>query len=1290
MAEVKLVSKLIEAIDNFIAKNPEIKTIKKESLLKGLKNRGVKVDDPIYKPMQKFIGDSQRVDIKGLKNYLENNLDIERINSLDKDYMKYANVPKESANLDFNYNEDVIADSRFPTYNPHWSFLRINNVENFGPHSRYIYNLQTPQGKIYSLQEIQYDAAQSIKNAVPIEDLPKRFVGKSILNYTGKENKKFLEIADDFLTKSDDANQFLKNTIGKTYNELTDSDKTKVLNFLSVSFTKDNIYTPTRQKFVDLSFDNPLDTKFTVGNQRELFGKFKNYFIENFVDKSVKDKDAFVDALGRYTSTRIEYTDKFMKNTKGKVPLIDDWWKYELNYNLSNAAKTGHNIFEVILDSKDVQPRAYPSINTGKVEKVDKWYQDAVYKYLKGIAKQMGTDVKIETNTLLNGDPLVARLYFPKDVDIKLYKPLVAMVTGTGLTAALADNAEAADAIPLQEAVNKVPELLEQGYTKEEIDKFFKEAYGIDLNEAKTKFKKLDFNVNELKFQTPEQLEQNFIDNKFDTVTTSNYEDILAQQLYKAKETYSKLKRKKFSILEESFFAPLIYDKIELAKTKFKANTEIGKILQEQGYEVFVDSESGDLYINLTGQSVEDLKKTMGDGWTQAMQPLDESILDSIINSLGETSGAITGAAIGARVGAPFGFGMLFGAAAGAGVGYLVDYLKASMDTKTKIDYIEALDNAKDSGALDVAFTVLGSAAYKLTAKTIKTTSDLVKTIKYNTGNEANKALKALKDILNLTDDQLEEAALTIAQQTKNDPVAKFVQNGKLDPDKAIESVITTMPGGEAIVRPAARKNLFTIELASNIDKRAKDLKLLVNNSLPEQIGDVVIKDLTNYRTLVKELYSSVKQQGIKSVPPELYQFDMKKLALPQVLDSIEKNIKDPTKLEQFLNYIKVINNRTTDRSFEALLDLRQAVNDFKYSKILEDKRDFDAINSVLKNIDGEISTVVKNILPENEARAWLNNWKIAKQKYAEMKMLENNVLFKALNKPGISEQTVRRLVSKYASSLDNTFNDVMVRLPANTRTIVEKSIIDYYLEKNMKKIEGFSAIDFEKLAENINAVKIGTPEGKELKAVINEMAKIYKNDVALSRASRGLFNMQNSTYITDDLVARSKFELVNRVFDYIKRKMPTKKGSALSLIHKVSKILENPMDAKLPSEIKKLVVSDDWAILEDSILKLRQNVVNTPSKNAINKMQAYAEIDEKTGKILRFTTEKPTGKAKQIFVNPDRIASEAQLKVIFENTKLSPKDLNSPIIKAELRRKGYIGYKLRDKLELFKEDIVE
>ena len=1288
MLAVKIASKLIEALDNFIAKNPEIKTIKKESLLNGLKNRGVKVDDPIYKPMQKFIGDSQRVDIKELKNYLENNLEIERINSPDKDYMNYANVPKKSANLDFNYNEDIIADSRFPTYTTHWNLLPTDNVENFGPHSRYIYNLQTPQGKIYSLQEIQYDAAQNIKNAVPIEDLPARFVGKSILNYTGRENKKFLEIADDFLTKSDDANQFLKNTIGKTYNELADSDKTKVLNFLSTFFTKNNIYTPTRQKFENLSFDNPLDAKFTVGNQRELFEKFKKYFIENFVDKSVKDKDAFVDALGKYMSTRIEFADKFMKNTKGKAPLIDDWWKYELNYNLANAAKTGHNIFEVILDSKDVQPRAYPSINTGKVEKVDKWYQDTVYKYLKGIAKQMGADVKIETNTLLNGDPLVARLYFPKDVDIKLYKPLVAMATGTGLTAALAYNAVAAEAIPLQEAINKVPELLEQGYTKEELDKFFKETYGVGLNEAKTKFKKLDFNVNELKFQTPKQLEQNFIYDKFDTVTTSNYEDILAQQLYKAKETYSKLKRKKFSILKESFFAPLVYDKIELAKTKFKANTEIGAILQKQGYDVFIDTESGDLYINPTGQSVEDLKKTMGDGWTQAMQPLDESILDSIINSLGETSGTITGAAIGAKVGGPI--GMIAGSAVGAGAGYLVDYLKASMDTKTKIDHIEALDNAKDSGALDVAFTVLGSAAYKLTAKTIKTVSDLVKTIKYNSGSEANKALKALKDILHLTDDQLEEVALTIAQQTKNDPVAKFMRNGKLDPDKAIESVITTMPGGEAIVRPAARKNLFTIELASNIDKRAKDLKLLVNNSLPEQIGDVVVKDLTNYRTLVKELYSSVKQQGIKYVPPELYQFDMKKLALPQVLDSIEKNIKDPTKLEQFLNYIKVINNRTTDRSFEALLDLRQAVNDFKYSKILEDKRDFDAINMVLKNIDGEISTVVKNILPENEARAWLNDWKMAKQKYAEMKMLENNVLFKALNKPGINEQTVRRLVSKYASSLDNTFNDVMVRLPANTRTIVEKSIIDYYLEKNIKRVEGFSAIDFEKLAENINAVKIGTTEGKELKAVINELAKIYKNDVALSRASRGLFNMQNSTYITDDLVARTKFEFVNRVFDYIKRKMPTKKGSALSLIHKVSKILENPMDAKLPSEIKKLVVSDDWAILEDSILKLRQNVANTPSKNAINKMQVYAEIDEKTGKILRFTTEKPTGTAKQIFVNPDRIASEAQLKVIFENTKLSPKDLNSPIIKAELRRKGYIGYKLKDKLELFKEDIVE
>lgn len=188
MLAVKLASKLIEVLDNFIAKNPEVKTVKKESLLNGLKNRGIKVDDPIYKPMQEFIGDSQRVDIKGLKNYLENNLEIKRINSPDKDYIDYANVPKKSANLDFDYNKDVVTDSRFPTYTTHWNLLTTDNVKNFGPNSRYIYNLQTPQGKIYSLQEIQYDAAKNIKNAVPIEDLPEHFVGKPIpiINYTGK------------------------------------------------------------------------------------------------------------------------------------------------------------------------------------------------------------------------------------------------------------------------------------------------------------------------------------------------------------------------------------------------------------------------------------------------------------------------------------------------------------------------------------------------------------------------------------------------------------------------------------------------------------------------------------------------------------------------------------------------------------------------------------------------------------------------------------------------------------------------------------------------------------------------------------------------------------------------------------------------------------------------------------------------------------------------------------------------------------------------------------------------
>jgi len=131
-------------------------------------------------------------------------------------------------------------------------------------------------------------------------------------------------------------------------------------------------------------------------------------------------------------------------------------------------------------------------------------------------------------------------------------------------------------------------------------------------------------------------------------------------------------------------------------------------------------------------------------------------------------------------------------------------------------------------------------------------------------------------------------------------------------------------------------------------------------------------------------------------------------------------------------------------------------------------------------------------------------------------------------------------------------------------------------------------------------------------------------------------------------------------------------------------------MDAKLPSEIKKLVVSDDWAILEDSILKLRQNVANTPSKNAINKMQVYAEIDEQTGKILRFTSRKTYRYSKANFCKSWQNCFWSTAKSNIWNTKLGPKDLNSPIIKAELRRKGYIGYKLKDKLELFKEDIVE
>ena len=72
-------------------------------------------------------------------------------------------------------------------------------------------------------------------------------------------------------------------------------------------------------------------------------------------------------------------------------------------------------------------------------------------------------------------------------------------------------------------------------------------------------------------------------------------------------------------------------------------------------------------------------------------------------------------------------------------------------------------------------------------------------------------------------------------------------------------------------------------------------------------------------------------------------------------------------------------------------------------------------LDAIKSSIDEEIKLAADTYIPNS--KAWLDSWSNAKKSYSEMKQVEKNVLFKALTKPGISEQQTVNLLSRYIGS---------------------------------------------------------------------------------------------------------------------------------------------------------------------------------------------------------------------------------------------------------------------------------
>jgi hypothetical protein len=637
-------------------------------------------------------------------------------------------------------------------------------------------------------------------------------------------------------------------------------------------------------------------------------------------------------------------------------------------------------------------------------------------------------------------------------------------------------------------------------------------------------------------------------------------------------------------------------------------------------------------------------------------QVLDEGLWESILSEKGELIGGISGGVAGFRAGSLFGplaaGGLsIVGAAAGSAVGSQFDYLYQAIKLQEDLEANVMAHRALTAAEVSVAADIFGLGFFgtqKAAASAVARVKDFI--VDGNTEG----AYKALKEMEYITDEQAQELVEQLAKVSIGAPGDKAAE-------QAIAAVVTTKPGAEGLVAAAASVDpQASRAIGKAIDDRAKDLLKATDDLSGENIGRLMREDLGNYVADVKNFYGNVKAAAAQSPRATNFTFDFDKLAITPVIDTLQKNITDPAVLEKFKLQAERIRTMSDARTFGDLLELRQIVNDFKFNTRISKAKDFDTLNKVLGEIDTTIRKGASFVMDNSDQ--WLKDYDQARIQYAKMKQLEKNVMYKALTKPGISEKDVVRSLSKYITSLDGTYNDLVTKLPNEMRHRVEAATIDTLANKFTAGVgEGQRATNFPLLAKELDMISFASPDARKMKAAINELAEVFRNDVPLSQITGNVQVPKFQSYLTTDPVMRAKYEIASKSFNYVKTLLPNKEQATLALVRKTAKLLENPLSSK---SVKELMDESAGKVnLSDDVLKLQQEMARATAAGkdtGAPKVKLYGN-----GSVLSVK-----GSGSETTIPLHRIATTEDALQIAESYGINPSD--NKLLDGILSQYGY------------------
>jgi len=633
-------------------------------------------------------------------------------------------------------------------------------------------------------------------------------------------------------------------------------------------------------------------------------------------------------------------------------------------------------------------------------------------------------------------------------------------------------------------------------------------------------------------------------------------------------------------------------------------NVGVMQTLKQNGIEASINPEDGEVYVTNEDGQQEPLDSSMlNDLWNSKMNMVGTASGASLGTTGGIAAGTAAGAAIGsvvpvigtavgAAVGAAVGgtVGFFGGSAVGGSLGTAADLTLNSMRTKERLKEELYKSQMVEAGIADMTMSSMLKVGAVVGKSIGKGTMGAFNYLKK--GNESG-ALQQLIDNLHMSNEQAREwidnAKRYITQDVvKQSHIANMLSFGKKQvatktasgPASDIGVLLNTHPMAEAYVKEVASKDhQIANSIAISLDERAKGLNKAIQTIEDVNTSAKVRHDLNSYVKDVKDLYSKVKEIGDYSVSGTDFKYDLNKLAIEPVLKDIEKTI-PPKMQERFVGMMTRIELATKDRSFRSLVDLRQAVNDFKYGVKGLTPVHVESLNKVLNSIDGQITKAAKDYIPDS--KVWLEQFAKAKKAYAQMKQLQQNELYRTITKAtGKTELTIQNMLNKFGNNKDvdlETLNPVLERLSPHTRMLTEGAAIRNMVNRHtLGSATEMQAVDFPMLAEDLKMLNINSPEAKQLVGVIDELAKVFKNDKALSSVTGRIHTgSTNSMAFASTIEGKVKGSILKLVWqatsDAIMARVPSKAGRNQALIKVANEVLQDPLKSVTADKLIKSV----------------------------------------------------------------------------------------------------------------------